>query len=696
MTFKDYIKCKLLNTSFVNLCDVNKLINGKYFLSFSGEILYIKLTSFIILLKQVLKEENKFYKDIILCWNNILKLKNKYNYNDFNDIIKDLFENISFDNNIVDEKKISIIMSVYNRDIFLESAINSLLIQNYHNYEIIVVIEKSSIENKVKKELLKYNDSRIVIINNQKKLGFAKSLNKAILKSTGDYITRLDDDDIASVNKLKLLNKYLNKNPSISIVGSYLKTFGIKSEIWTLPLVNDELKVRILFETPLYHPTVCFVKSNLLKNKLLYRNNYVTEDYDLWSRAINVLKIANIPEDTIFYRISKENATINNLDEINEAHHKIMNYMFNKFFHIKFTVEELIVLREIYNGWQISKPDIVYDVTSKLLKNNKIYSYCNQNELIKVLKIKNGIRFSIIIPILNVENYITKCLDSVKNQTFSDFECLLICDKSSDKSEEIAKRFAKDDKRFRLFHEENTGLSIARNIGVKQSKGEYILFLDADDYFELNLLEVLNDATKNEDLIRFQVREMFSDHSNDWNQESCEESGIECFNKIVSFHYVENAWSYCYNAKFYKKNHFEFMEHCIAEDYGLIPLIIAKAEKVKVISFIGYNYVQRNNSMMSNKDYNKRLIKMNDMIKQADNLYECFEDIKDKNIFMLFINNSLIYYSTTLKYNDYKQIHKRLIKMHAFDYLPVDSFKHKIKKMMIKTNSYLFYHLLVR
>ncbi|MDK7716079.1 glycosyltransferase [Aerococcus urinae] len=101
-------------------------------------------------------------------------------------------------------------------------------------------------------------------------------------------------------------------------------------------------------------------------------------------------------------------------------------------------------------------------------------------------------KISIIIPIYKVEKYLIECLESVRNQTFTDFEVIMVNDGSSDASPVIADNYCKRDERFKLFHQENQGLSAARNFGTSQSKGEYIFFLDSDDKIVENTLEILH------------------------------------------------------------------------------------------------------------------------------------------------------------------------------------------------------------
>ena len=111
------------------------------------------------------------------------------------------------------------------------------------------------------------------------------------------------------------------------------------------------------------------------------------------------------------------------------------------------------------------------------------------------------IKVSIIVPFYNVENYIEKCLQSLVNQTLEDIEILLVNDGSKDRSEEIAKQFIeKYPNKIIYLEKENGGLSDARNYAIPHAKGEYIAFLDSDDYVETNMYEEMYNKAKKEDL----------------------------------------------------------------------------------------------------------------------------------------------------------------------------------------------------
>ncbi|SFB04736.1 MULTISPECIES: glycosyltransferase [unclassified Bacillus (in: firmicutes)] len=118
------------------------------------------------------------------------------------------------------------------------------------------------------------------------------------------------------------------------------------------------------------------------------------------------------------------------------------------------------------------------------------------------------IMFSILIPVYNVEKYLNKCLDSVINQTYNNFELIIVNDGSTDSSLEICRTYAKNDNRIRVYDQPNKGLLLTRRNSIKKAMGDYILFLDSDDYWELNLLETVYDEINkyNVDMLLFRYK----------------------------------------------------------------------------------------------------------------------------------------------------------------------------------------------
>lgn len=310
---------------------------------------------------------------------------------------------------------------------------------------------------------------------------------------------------------------------------------------------------------------------------------------------------------------------------------------------------------------------------------------------------ENEIKFSIIIPVYNVEKYLKKCIESVLNQSYKNYEVIIINDGSTDESQKIIDSY-KNNTKIKTILQKNKGLSISRNEGIKKVTGDYILFLDSDDFYEQDLLRTLNDNLEDTpDVLRFQVKDIKDDEIIEYKEQGFETTdGIEAFKIIRNYHYVEPACIYCYNTKFWKNNKFKYMDNCIAEDFGLTPYIIYKSSKIKSIEYIGYNYLKRANSIMNDNNYNKKIKKTEDMLLQAKNLKKKFNNQKDSSIFISFINDSIIYQITTLNKKDYKKYKKILLNEHYFDYIETNTIKRKIKKMIIKASPWFFYKVMKR
>ena len=292
-------------------------------------------------------------------------------------------------------------------------------------------------------------------------------------------------------------------------------------------------------------------------------------------------------------------------------------------------------------------------------------------------------KFSIIIPVYNVEKYIKKCLDSVFSQTFDDYEVIVVNDGTKDNSMDIVK-----DYKVRVINQKNQGLSAARNAGVKDAKGEYLLFLDSDDYYEKDLLKELNKSLDNSpDVVRFQIQDVKNEKViKEYHEKEFDNlNGVDAFNELVKYHYVENAWCYAIKRKYYEKEKYSFAIGKIHEDFGLVPLIIIKAKVVNSIPYIGYNYVQRESSIMSTNNYDKTKKKVDDFYYHYKFLINEIDktDI-DSKIFKSFISNSMILKICDLKGNDYKIMKKKLKEDKIYDNMITDSKVRKVKKTIVK------------
>ena len=292
-------------------------------------------------------------------------------------------------------------------------------------------------------------------------------------------------------------------------------------------------------------------------------------------------------------------------------------------------------------------------------------------------------KFSIIVPVYNVEKYIGKCLESIKNQTYKDYEVIVVNDGSTDKSMEIAKEY-----NVKVINTKHVSVSEARNIGVKHATGEYLMFLDSDDFCDNKLLEEITKSLKNTpDLVRFQVRTVTDDGVvTNYNEEEFQDmTGEKAFEKIVEFHFVESIWTYAIKREYYVKEKFKFTKGKIHEDFGLTPLIIIKANKVNSIKYIGYNYFRRIGSIMNTPDYEWTKTKVKDFYEHYLYLINEIEKTSiNYKIFESYCANSVILKICELNRQEYKEYKRRLRKDHVYDKLLTDTLPRKLKKQIIK------------
>lgn len=294
-------------------------------------------------------------------------------------------------------------------------------------------------------------------------------------------------------------------------------------------------------------------------------------------------------------------------------------------------------------------------------------------------------RYSIIVPAYNTEKYIDKCLKSIFSNTYKNFEVIIVNDGSTDKTEDIINKYIKKYDNIIYIKQKNMGLSLARNNGVKKATGDYLLFIDSDDYVEKNLLENINKDIDDLDVLRYQLNMVFNDKIIPYGEKEFNvTNGIDAFEKIVRYKFIEMAALYVINRKYYLDNNFMFEKDVYHEDYGLLPLVIASAKKVKSINYLGYNYVQRDGSIMSSNDINKMKKKMDDMLFLFTKGINYLDNIPNSQNVKSFYANSIIDKYNSLTKDLKKEYIKKIKELRVVSYLSNDTFKRKIKKLIYK------------
>lgn len=210
---------------------------------------------------------------------------------------------------------------------------------------------------------------------------------------------------------------------------------------------------------------------------------------------------------------------------------------------------------------------------------------------------------SIIVPIYNVENFLEDCLLSIQNQTYKNFECIMVNDGATDSSPEIAQRFADSDVRFKLIHQDNAGLSAARNTGLKNANGDYVTFLDSDDLFHHHYLEVCLREVEDFDILEVSTVKFVSGEKvnvMDVNEYTTEKyiDVKETIEAIVEWKISTAAWGKFYSNKI--KKDLKFPEGRIYEDLPVVLDLYKKGYCLKKISFAGHFYRKGHASILTN------------------------------------------------------------------------------------------------
>lgn len=210
-------------------------------------------------------------------------------------------------------------------------------------------------------------------------------------------------------------------------------------------------------------------------------------------------------------------------------------------------------------------------------------------------------KVSVIIPVYNSEKWLNQCLDSVKNQTLKDIEIICINDGSTDKSGEILDEYAKNDSRFKVLHQEKAKISIARNAGLDNSTGEYITFLDSDDYLELDAYEVAYKLAKkdNVDILQYRFKR-FNDGEDDSviTNNNFSDAPVHGFDLHIVYSISNVIWDKFFKADVIKDNNIRFASQmACGDDTCFNRMVVGHMKKMKTIPAILHHYRFRRDSV---------------------------------------------------------------------------------------------------
>lgn len=223
-------------------------------------------------------------------------------------------------------------------------------------------------------------------------------------------------------------------------------------------------------------------------------------------------------------------------------------------------------------------------------------------------------KLSIVVPVYNVEDYIEKCISSIKNQTYQNIEVIVVDDGSKDNSIEIAKKTIGDDERFKIVRKKNGGLSDARNYGVQYVTGDFISFVDSDDFLDINLFEKAIEKANEEDLdiVLYDFIKYYSEDKQVLKKCLFDKSDI-----YSSMRTVSNAWNKIIRTSIWKNNELKFPVGIWYEDIAIIPALLKYTKKVGYVENAFYFYSIREGSITNQTKYNPKVM---DILKSFDYL----------------------------------------------------------------------------
>lgn len=259
-------------------------------------------------------------------------------------------------------------------------------------------------------------------------------------------------------------------------------------------------------------------------------------------------------------------------------------------------------------------------------------------------------KISIIVPVYNTSQYLNKCFDSILLQNYKNIELIVINDGSTDNSLSIINEYKKKDNRIIVIDKENSGQADCRNIGIDTATGDYLMFVDSDDYLESNAFDILINRIEDKDcdILCFDFYTIIN------NEKKYEKSLINYTEDIKRNYYLSppSPCNKIFKTKILNDNNFKFLVGYIYEDLATIPLTAFYTDKIDYINVPLYNYVIRKGSTMRQKEYNSKL---ENIYYAMDYLYDNTKRLNneyDKELEYMFIEHLL--HASTLRFLEFK------------------------------------------
>lgn len=539
---------------------------------------------------------------------------------------------------------ISVIVPVYNVGAYLEKCLNSLVNQTYRNIEIICVDDGSTDSSTLILNGFAERDSRIKVITSEN-FGVSHARNLGIKAAVGNYIMFVDADDYIDSNTCSILINDLRKSNADIVVFGGSTTTGIQWIDARLTPVKEEYidnTKGAIFSCGCMKP---FIWNKIYRRSLIADNQlYFDESMDLgedqyWLfKAIPRAEKIKVIKNKFYHYLTGRNDSAmarNSADPAAKAekHFKLIDGIYEHWSEMGYIggnergfAEWLIMF--MYNTLlDVSFNEKGIHCREFIEKfNSLIEPYENDGideETLKCLKyLKESAGFhsdkpdiSVIIPVYNVEEYLAECINSISNQTFLNIEIIAVDDGSTDGSYELLEKLAEHDDRIIIKRQENLYAGIARNNGMRSARGDYLMFLDADDFFGRSMLETLYKTITetDSDICICDGRHYHTDtgkfenvHSllnSELIPENVPFSGADVSDRLYNIT-SSIVWNKLFKKEFIEKNALRFSGTRTANDVAFVNQALAFAEKITYTTekLVNYRVGLKNNLQTVKKD----------------------------------------------------------------------------------------------
>lgn len=576
--------------------------------------------------------------------------------------------------------KVSVIIPVYNSAQYLAKCIESMLNQTLKEIEIICVDDGSTDESIDIVSNYQKIDNRIKIVKQENKYaGVARNSGMKIAK--GEYLFFLDSDDFSSDTLLEKVY-FKGKDANADLVFFGAKQYHEETDTYTdanwyfnrknLPqkeVFNKyDVPDKIFNITSIAPWTKVFRREFVLNENLQYQPLKNSNDlYFVMLAECLADRITFVDEDLTYYRVGRNGSLQNSKDKDPLCFMKALNAVYQELVErkiydvVKRSFDNTYINTCRYNMTSTKDIDVKKIVYKAVCENSKKIGcldyedayYYNlkfvnvvrsaekvlefweiqerkyDDEIICIKKAEiNEPLISVIVPVYNVENYVSQTIDSLINQSLKDIEIICINDGSTDRSLDVLKTKCSNIKKVSIYTQNNQGLSATRNNGVRFAKGKYIYFIDSDDLLENNALEILynkSDANKL-DVLFFDAESFF---------ENCDKNGMDSYyvreNEYADIYsgidlmksmsengeYRASACLQIINREFYEKNNLKFISGILHEDNAFTFNCLLNAKSVSHIRRRLYKRRVRSTSITT----------MDVTYKHVYGLFKCYENM---------------------------------------------------------------------